>query len=50
MKDINHEAIEASTVYMMSRGVYLLQAHRFAGSEMEHANRLQPSAERTTKA
>jgi ubiquinone/menaquinone biosynthesis C-methylase UbiE len=40
MKDINHEAIEASTVYMMSRGVYLLQAHRFASSEMEHANRL----------
>jgi ubiquinone/menaquinone biosynthesis C-methylase UbiE len=51
MKDLNHEAIEASTVYMMQRGVYLLQAHRFAGSEMEHANRLlrwadpQPDAE-----
>jgi ubiquinone/menaquinone biosynthesis C-methylase UbiE len=40
MKDLNHEAIEASTVYMMQRGVYLLQAHRFAGSEIEHANRL----------
>ena len=40
MKSINHEAIEASTVYMMQRGVYLLQAHRFAGSEMEHATRL----------
>lgn len=37
---VNHEAIEASTVYMMQRGVYLLQAHRFAGSEMEHATRL----------
>lgn len=40
MKDINHEAIEASTIYMMQRGIYLLQAHRFAGSEMAHANRL----------
>jgi len=40
MKQLDHEAIEASTIHMMRRGVYLLQAHRFAGSEMEHANRL----------
>ena len=40
MKEIDHDAIQASTILMMQNGIYLLQGHRFARSEMEHASRL----------
>lgn len=40
MASFNHDAVEQSTVFMLQNGIYLLQAHRFAATEMEHAVRL----------
>jgi len=40
MVTFNHDAVEQSTVFMLQNGIYLLQAHRFAETEMDHAVRL----------